>query len=247
MDFVHIPAGEFLMGSDPKVDKQAYSDEQPQHKVTLPDYWMAKTPVTNAHYAAFLAATQHRTPGHWKNGKPPQGKENHPVVYVSWDDAAAFCQWLSQKSGHKISLPTEAQWEKAARGTDARIYTWENNQYNPEFCNGRESRIGTTSIVGIFPQSRSPYQVEDMLGNVWEWTRTEHASKYTNDYTGDDTNNCPQDKKGADISVRGGSYSSGPQELRCSARYYFRNTDTTDLDDVGFRVVITTSKFKNLG
>ena len=98
-EMILIPAGEFIMGSDPKVDRDARDNEQPQHTLSLPDYSIAKTPVTNAQYMAFVRSASHDAPKHWKGGKTPQGKENHPVVHVSRDDAIAYCNWLSDVTG----------------------------------------------------------------------------------------------------------------------------------------------------
>jgi hypothetical protein len=126
LELVRVPAGEFLMGSDPAKDKDAQSDEQPQHRVYVSEFFIGKYPITNEQYAVFVKAAKHRAPGHWDNGKIPAEKNNHPVVYISWDDAAAFCQWLSQASGQSFRLPTEAEWEKAARGADGWIYPWGN-------------------------------------------------------------------------------------------------------------------------
>jgi hypothetical protein len=117
-EMILIPAGEFLMGRDPEKDKNAYSGEQPQHRVYLPDYYMARTPVTNAQYAAFVKAADHKPPGYWVAKKPAQGLENHPVVEVSWHDAMAYCGWLVEIVGRPYRLPSEAEWEKAARGAD---------------------------------------------------------------------------------------------------------------------------------
>ena len=103
LELVRVPAGEFLMGSDPKVDKDALANEQPQHPLTLPEYYIGKYPVTNEQYAAFMKVARQTAPEHWKNGKIPASKENHPVVYVSWRDAVAFCQWLSQASGKSLA------------------------------------------------------------------------------------------------------------------------------------------------
>ncbi|MCQ3980108.1 MAG: hypothetical protein DPW09_42365 [Anaerolineae bacterium] len=124
LELVRVPAGEFLMGSDPAKDKNVQQDEQPQHRVYVSEFFIGKYPITNEQYAVFVKATKHRTPNHWDKGKIPAGQENHPVVYISWGDAAAFCQWLSRASGQSFRLPTEAEWEKAARGTDGRIYPW---------------------------------------------------------------------------------------------------------------------------
>ncbi|MBC8263118.1 SUMF1/EgtB/PvdO family nonheme iron enzyme [Acidovorax sp.] len=115
-EMILIPAGEFLMGSDPNVDKDARDHEQPQHTLYLPDYHLAKTPVTNAQYAAFVQATGHRQPERWKSGTPPGGKGYHPVVNVSWHDAIAYCHWLAGVTGKSYYLPSEAEWEKGARG-----------------------------------------------------------------------------------------------------------------------------------
>ena len=116
LELVRVPAGEFLMGSDPKVDPRAYDNEKLQHRLILPEFYIGKYPVTNEQYAAFLKAARQVAPEHWENGKIPAGKESHPVVYVSCQDAIAFCRWLSQASGKSFRLPTEAEWEKAARG-----------------------------------------------------------------------------------------------------------------------------------
>ncbi|MBN1486240.1 MAG: SUMF1/EgtB/PvdO family nonheme iron enzyme, partial [Anaerolineae bacterium] len=121
-ELILIPAGEFLMGSDPAKDSEAYEEEFPQHTVYLSDYYIAKTPVTNAQYWDFVAATSHKAPEDWEDGKIPYGKSDHPVANMDWDDAVAYCRWLAEVTGKPYRLPTEAEWEKAARGTDGRIY-----------------------------------------------------------------------------------------------------------------------------
>jgi len=173
-EMVLIPDGEFLMGSDPSVDKDARDDEQPQHTLYLPDYYLAKTPVTNAQYAAFVQVT-YRQPGGWKGGKPPSGKEDHPVVNVSWHDAVAYCNWLAEVTGKPYRLPSEAEWEKGARGTDGRIYPW-GNRWDAKRCNTGESGKEGTTPVGAYPEGASPYGLLDMAGNVWEWTRSVYKS-----------------------------------------------------------------------
>ncbi len=170
-EWVEIPAGAFLMGSDPKTDKDADNDEQPQHEVNLPAFSIARVPITNAQYALFVQATGHAPPEHWRNGRVPRGKELHPVVNVSWYDAMAYCRWLSEVTGKRITLPSEAEWEKAARGADGRIYPW-GNTFEAGRCNSGELGLGDTTPVGIFPAGASPYGVLDLSGNVWEWTRS---------------------------------------------------------------------------
>ncbi len=170
-DLVLIPAGEFLMGSDPAKDKGAYDDEKPQHKLHLPDYYMAKTPVTNGQYLAFVEKMEHGAPGYWKGGKPPKGKESHPVVNITWHDAVAYCRWLADVTGKPYGLPSEAEWEKAARGTDGRIYPW-GNDWDVKKCNTSEDGKGDTTPVGAYSGGVSPYGILGMSGNVWEWTRS---------------------------------------------------------------------------
>jgi formylglycine-generating enzyme required for sulfatase activity len=116
-----IPAGEFLMGSDPHQDEHAADDEQPQHTLYLPNYYLAKTPVTNAQYRAFVRATAGEAPSGWTNNTPPRGEEDHPVVHVSWHDALAYYRWLSKRTGKTYDLPSEAEWEKGVRGMDGRV------------------------------------------------------------------------------------------------------------------------------
>jgi formylglycine-generating enzyme len=169
LELVRVPAGEFLMGSDPKVDKDAFGGEQPQHRLYLPEFYIGKHPVTNEQYAAFANATRRADPRHWKKGKIPAAKGNHPVVYVFWRDAITFCQWFSQASGKAIRLPTEAEWEKAARGSDGRIYPWGDKPPTKELCNFG-GNIGDTTPVGQYPTGASPCGALDMAGNVLEWT-----------------------------------------------------------------------------
>ena len=168
-EMIRIPAGEFLMGSEPEKDENTHAGERPQHTLYLAAYHLAKTPVTNAEYAVFVAATGSSQPAHWRDGNPPTAKENHPVVHVSWYDAVAYCQWLSHVTGKSYSLPSEAEWEKAARGSDGRVYPW-GEQWDKARCNSKESELGDTSPAGAYPQGASPYGLLDMAGNVYEWT-----------------------------------------------------------------------------
>ena len=149
IEMVTIPAGEFLYGEG-------------KQRILLPEYRMAKTPVTNAQYKAFVDATGRRAPDHWKNGQILQGKADHPVVEVSWEDAQAFCDWAG------CQLPIEKEWEKAARGTDGREYPW-GNGWEAGRCNTEEAGIEDTTPVNKYPRGVSPYGLLDMAGNVWEW------------------------------------------------------------------------------
>jgi formylglycine-generating enzyme required for sulfatase activity len=165
MEFVQVPAGEFMMGRDMEEDNQASSQETPQHIVILDEYFIGKYPVTNKQYQVFVNAVGYKQPEHWKNNEIPQGKEDHPVVCVSWEDAVAFCTWASKVSGRKVRLPRESEWEKAARGTDSRTYPWGNN-VDKSYAN--YDGFDTTR-VGSYKIGKSPYGAFDMVGNVLEW------------------------------------------------------------------------------
>jgi formylglycine-generating enzyme required for sulfatase activity len=176
-ELIPIPAGEFLMGSDPRTDKNAGDDEQPQHYLHLPDYSIAKTPVTNVQYLAFVQSKGQKPPKYWKGGKPPGDKEDHPVVGVSWEDAMAYCNWLAEAMGKAYRLPSEAEWEKAARGADGRIWPW-GNEWDEKRCNTREGGPGDSTPVGQYsPGGDSPYGCVDMAGNVFEWCTTGRGNR----------------------------------------------------------------------
>jgi formylglycine-generating enzyme required for sulfatase activity len=221
-EMILIPAGEFLMGSDPQNDEHAADDEQPQHRLYLPEYYLAKTPVTNGQYRAFVAATGREAPAGWTNRAPPRGKEDHPVVYVSWYDARDYCQWLSQVTGRRYSLPSEAEWEKAVRGTDGRIYPW-GHQWDASRCNAGEGGLGDTTPVGAHPQGASPYGLLDMAGNVWEWTRSvlgKDSGRPDYRYPYNPTDGRENLAAGpAELRVlRGGAFDDGYWGMRCPCR-----------------------------
>jgi formylglycine-generating enzyme required for sulfatase activity len=155
---VHIPAGKFLMGTDLK---NADAQSHPQHTVYLKAYRIDKYLVTNAQYARFIAATGHRPPSDWKNGKIQQGVLLYPVTLVNWYDASAYAKWAGKR------LPTEAEWEKAARGTDGRRWPW-GNEMDPARLNTYYN-VGSASDVTKYANGVSPYGVFDMAGNVDEW------------------------------------------------------------------------------
>lgn len=154
-----IPGGAFLMGTDME---RADAQNRPQHEVVLPAYRVDKYPVTNAQYARFVAATGHRPPSTWKGGRIPVGELKHPVTLVSWYDAAAYAKWAGKR------LPTEAEWEKAGRGTDGRRWPW-GEKMDPTRLNTYYN-VGSATAVTAYPQGASPYGVMDLSGNVNEWT-----------------------------------------------------------------------------
>ena len=230
LEFVEVPAGEFIMGS--RNLKEPVDEEMPQHTVDIPyDYFMARFPVTNAQYAAYMDAKGfiHPVSG-WEE------KTDHPVVNVSWDDAMAFCRWLNDGRGNELPagvvlrLPTEAEWEKAARGTHGLIYPW-GNTFDKSKCNIDEGGKNDTTSVGDYsPQGDSPYGAADMAGNVWEWT---HSLFRGYPYRADDGRE-DEDVPGNRVQ-RGGSFIGTNQLARSASRY--RGTPGF-LDFVGFRVVV---------
>jgi formylglycine-generating enzyme required for sulfatase activity len=174
LELIRVPAGEFLMGSDPAQDRYARADEQPQHRVFVSEFYIGRYPIVNEQYAVFVRATKHRVPGHWKNGRVPAGRRRHPVVGISWHDAVAFCKWLTHETGCTFRLPTEAEWEKAARGTDGRLYPW-GDQWDESKLNSIDGEPDETTPVGQYsPQGDSPYGAADIAGNVWEWCADWH-------------------------------------------------------------------------
>ncbi len=152
-----IPEGEFVMGSNERWD-----DEAPEHISSTNAFHMDLNEVTNSDYKKFVVATQQVAPYHWPEGNSPKGKEQHPVVYVSWFDASNYCKWAGKR------LPTEQEWEKAARGQDGLIYPW-GNQWSLDKSNHPYKHSTGTEPIGSYPEGRSPYGLNDMSGNVWEW------------------------------------------------------------------------------
>ena len=209
--WVRIPAGYFWMGSN-----DGFSNEKPYHRVYLDEYWLSRTPVTNEQYKLFVEATSHQLPNDWKKEgvlgnkiRLPQGKENHPVVGVSWHDARAYCDWLSQATKDAVTLPSEAQWEKGARGTKGLVYPW-GNRFDKSKGN---FEVRETTSVGSYLEGASPYGVLDMSGNVLEWT----SSLYKNyPYDAADGREC-SDREGYRV-LRGGSWNSSDGHARAASR-----------------------------
>jgi formylglycine-generating enzyme required for sulfatase activity len=193
---IDVPAGEFLMGDKKRTRVGAFR--------------IHKYPVTNAQYKRFVDATGHSLPRHWEDGMYPVGKAIHPVVYVTWHDAVAYAKWADKR------LPTEEEWEKAARGTDGREYPW--GDWEEGRCNTSETGIKDTTPVGKYsPDGDSPYGCTDMAGNVWEWTASEHEAV-----------------RGVRV-LRGGSWNFDLGRARCSSRLGGYRDYSADLG--GFRCV----------
>jgi len=157
---VKIPGGPFIMGYDHR-----HPDEKPSHTISIPAFFIDRYEVTNEQYKQFIGDTHRRPPDDWINGDYPLENNKHPVAFVSWYDAHDYCSWAGKR------LPTEEEWEKAARGTDGRLYPW-GNEFDPKKANMPQSHSTGTTPVGSFPQGRSPYGLYDMAGNVWEWTES---------------------------------------------------------------------------
>ena len=201
-EYIYIPAGEFTMGS--REDK-----DTPSRKVYLDGFYVSRYPVTNAEYHAFVEATGYRRPEHWQGGIYPAWSADHPVIYANWHDAAAYCRWARGR------LPSEAEWEKTARGTDERRYPW-GDKFDAAHCNSRESAIKDSTPVGRYsPVGDSPFGVGDMAGNVWEWVLDWHAPV---DSDKSRTRNPMGPASGKSKVIRGGSYINKERLVSCFAR-----------------------------
>jgi flagellar motor switch protein FliG len=218
---VLIYSGAFIMG-----DEDGSRDEQPQRTVTLPAYWIDKFPVTNAEYKAFVDTTGHRRPPSWTNGTYRLEEKNHPVTNVNWEDAHAYAQWVGK------GLPTEAEWEKAARGTVGQTYPW-GDAFRKDNVNSSNDYGGTTP-VDQFAGGVSPYDVVDMVGNVQEWCE----DWYYDDYYKRAPVDHPTGPDGGQYRVcRGGFYAENRMGIRCSQRHYA--PPETMQDHIGFRCAKT--------
>ncbi|NIO70436.1 MAG: SUMF1/EgtB/PvdO family nonheme iron enzyme [Anaerolineae bacterium] len=237
---VKVPAGDFCMGSRDSDDANADGDEKPMQSVRLEDFWIDKFEVTNEQFARFLneEGNQEEDGVNWVNVEdegsniiyedgqysPRSGYEDHPVTYVSWYGAQSYCQWAGKR------LPTEAEWEKAARGTDGRIWPWGNDWDDEDKANSKEAGPGHTTAVGSYPDGASPYGCMDMAGNAWEWV----ADWYQGDYYQVTPNHNPQGpNQGVYRVVRGGSWALPQRLSRCSGRFPF--IPSVMRNDLGFR------------
>ena len=206
MTMVIVPEGDFIMGTADS-DKSAPIGEKPQHTVFLDSYWIDQTDVTNAMYVKCVkdGACKEST---FKDA-PDFNGDNQPVIGIGWDSAKAYCQWAGRR------LPTEAEWEKAARGTDGLIYPWGNQPPNGSLANFNKSG-GKTADVGSFPAGASPYGALDMAGNVWQWVADWYDPSYYQSMT--TWRNPTGPSSGYTRVVRGGSLFFGPDDVRSAVR-----------------------------
>jgi sulfatase modifying factor 1 len=209
---ITIPAGAFLMGNP---EGEGRADESPQRSIYLDAFLIDQVEVTNERYMAFVKATGHRTPPNPYGTGPLRsltGIEHLPVVQTTWYDAKAYCGWAKKR------LPTEAEWEKAARGTDGRLYPWGNDPPTATRANfDREwEEEKTLHPVGSLPGGDSPYGVKDMAGNAREWVSDWYDAEYYQQAP--DRNPQGPDKKGVVRSIRGGSWHSPASDLTTAAR-----------------------------
>lgn len=214
-----VPAGVFTMGSDKSRDPASGDDETPQYPVEVEAFAIAQYPVTVAEFACAIRAKAVREPptyeviGYMTDWVDQQTYPDHPVVCVSWDDTLAYASWLAKLTGQPWRLPTEAEWEKAARGTDGRIYPW-GDSFESTRCNSRERGIGTITAVGSYPNGASPYHVHDMAGNIWEWTSSLYMPYPYRKNDGRENRHSAGNRV-----LRGGSWFSYARYTRAAHRY----------------------------
>jgi formylglycine-generating enzyme required for sulfatase activity len=220
VELLYVPGGELRMGSEEEDE-----DARPVHLVRVSPFWLAKYEVTRAQYEQFMKATGHPKPAQWTN-KLLAASPSQPVVGVSWDDAVAFCRWAGGR------LPTEAEWEFAARGTTSRRYPW--GDEDPDTTRAAfhlDVGFGSTRPVGGAKQGASPFGLLDMAGNAFEWCSDWYGSRYYAESPRQDPKGPPS---GEQRVIRGGAWISLPDACRAAARGKYPPASRSTL--VGFRV-----------
>jgi formylglycine-generating enzyme required for sulfatase activity len=238
LGLIKVPEGEFIMGSHPQRDEDVRDNEQPQHRIHIPTFYISKHPVTVFEWKHFISTSGYQP----KNMSSLAGRLDRPVSYVTWDEALIYAKWFG------MTLPSEAEWEKAARGIDGRIYPW-GNTWNGSLANTSESSIyrkwlslgiGRKAFytrVGYFsPKGDSPFGCSDMAGNVWEWTRSISKEYPYNPIDGRENMN---NRNNTIRILRGGSFVNNRETVRCAFRggsepnYYDKN--------IGFRIAVSST------
>ncbi len=217
---VYIPEGEFTIGSPAR---DGDSDEHPAHKVFLNGYWLGKTEVTFEQYDRFCVES-----GREKAADEGWGRGNRPAIYVSWNDARDYCNWLAKKTGLKFRLPSEAEWEKAARDR----YPWGSQPPDSDRANFDKENL-RTSPVGSYPLGISPYGILDLAGNVWEWTSDWYDPGF---YQNSPRENPQGPETGSERVVRGGSWANGADLVRAANRS--SENPESKLNILGFRLAL---------
>ena len=219
-----IDAGPFTMGS---TQEDTPDNQRPAHTVQLSAFYMDPYPVTNQNYHEFVTCEGRMAPIHWQGGQFAPGTARHPVVNVSWQDAMAYATWRGAR------LPTEAEWEKAARGKDERLYPWGNRFVDGERCNNGNV-VGTTLPVDEFPLGRSPYGIWDMSGNVSEWCHDYFEETF---YQFSPSTNPKGPDGGQERVTRGGFFGDNRPGVRTTQRTGAQEGQTRDT--IGFRVAMS--------
>jgi formylglycine-generating enzyme required for sulfatase activity len=228
-----VPAGPFAMGMReeevPAVAREFDIPEDwlrkacPRHEAALGAFEIGRFPVTNGEWAVFAERSGYgEAPAGFRAGRPRSGRENHPVWGVSFEGVLAYCAWLSRETGRRYRLPTEAEWEKAARGADGRAYPW-GDVFDPRCANTREAGIDDTSPVGVFPAGASPCGALDLAGNVEEYTASLYAL-----YDGSPATDSDE---GSYRVTRGGCFVKDGDLARCDRRH-----GTPFAGPIGFRL-----------
>jgi len=223
---IPIPAGEFLMGS-----QSGPEHEQPEHRVLLNSCLIDRFPVTNAQYKQFVDVTGYKPPLHWSAGTYPFDQANHPVVNVSWQDACAYAEWVGKR------LPTEAEWEKAARGTEGQTYPWGDAFLKDRLNCGNHP--GHTTPVDKYPEGASPYGVMDTCGNVSEWVSDWYDEEY---YQNAPLANPTGPEAGKYRVIKGGFFGETMGGVRAACRAFF--PPNAGRDNIGFRCARTPGEQK---
>jgi len=237
---VLVPAGSFPMGVPPG-DRDGGRDEYPRHMVELDAFYIDAYEVTNARYLNFVKATGHRVPQHptnpartlWKDGQVSSAVAERPAVNVDWHDAHAYCTWAGKR------LPTEAEWEKAARGTDDRRFPWGNVEPTAKHLNFNQQWIGEKTLmpVGSYEAGKSPYGAYDMAGNVWEWVADWYNDRY---YEKSPAKNPPGPETGTDKVLRSSGWAVETPLVRIFTRV--KSAPTIRNESTGFRCAMGASK-----